>query len=409
LVFWTLKISTQITDIVSVALKEGETMKNILAFFLALFALVATPAMACEFTGQNKNTVGAVISDASVTSVSVAQLAKAFWGDPTKPWPIRSVYERVGCTEAEVTAKIIALNGGDSSALLARSAPFHYPTPLPKAAPAQPAPAASAAPVAQASAAPAPVATAPAAAPKPVTSQVIYQKVELSPAEKAEIAALSANRKQVQDQINAINAKQAPTEADLTALTALQTAKQEIDLKLKGFEDKLNAISGRVNNQAIEVADIRNWIYGLVIGLVLLALGVILLWWKKPSRKALAKTNHNVAELSNRVTANEERIESVGQQSGAVDIRFGVGQLEDLNALPEGETLPVEIIVDGEKKFEIRFKRVTNELFVADEPKSRFRNHDPQVTIANPYKFVCRNYGKGEFTGFLLTSVAAAA
>ena len=147
-------------------------MKKILSILAAGAAFVATPALACEFTGQNQVPVGALLGDASATGapVAVGQLVGAFWGQPR----IRAAFESAGCSQEQFVAQAITLNGGNPNALLARSVNFIYPTPA-APAPAQPAPAASATPVAQATATPAPVTTAsavlppvPAAAPKAV-------------------------------------------------------------------------------------------------------------------------------------------------------------------------------------------------------------------------------------------------
>lgn len=139
-------------------------MKKIFSILAAGAALVATPALACEFTGQNQVPVGALLGDASATGapVAVGQLVGAFWGQPR----IRAAFESAGCSQEQFVAQAITLNGGNPNALLARSANFIYPTPAAPAL-AQPAPAAIAAPVAQAAATPAPVATA-SAAPPPV-------------------------------------------------------------------------------------------------------------------------------------------------------------------------------------------------------------------------------------------------
>ena len=150
-------------------------MKKILSILAAGAAFVATPALACEFTGQNQVSVGALLGDASATGtpVPVGQLVNAFWAQPK----IRAAFENAGCSQEQFVIKTVALNGGNPNALIARSANFNYPTPklaapaaaapaTPTAAATAPAtPTASAAPAAQASAAPAPVATAPAAPP----------------------------------------------------------------------------------------------------------------------------------------------------------------------------------------------------------------------------------------------------
>ena len=149
-------------------------MKKFLAFIAAIIALVAMPALACEFEGQRNFPVAPLFGDASATGnpVSVEKIADQFVSRPE----IRDKFEAAGCTAAEMKGKIIALNGGNSAELMARSANFIFPTlKLLAPAAAKPAPAASATPVAQATATPAPVTTAsavlppvPAAAPKAV-------------------------------------------------------------------------------------------------------------------------------------------------------------------------------------------------------------------------------------------------
>jgi len=290
-------------------------MNKIIAFLLAGSAFLATPALAaCQFDGQNNVSVGGLMGDASaVGSASISALTVEFW----KQASIADA-TAAGCTKADVEKKIVEIN---PSGMIPYSGLFAYPLVKPlAAAPAQPAPAASAAPVAQASA-------APAAAPKPVTSQVIYQKVELSPAEKAEMAALNKRSTELQSQINSINAKPAPTEADLTALTALQTAKSEIDLKLTAFDDKLNAISGRVNNQAIEMSGMWNWIYG-IIGVMVLGFVYF--------RRRTSNTNRRVKSLEKHTEDRAKTVAIIPEDLA-----------EQLQTLAIGELMTFSIPVNG--------------------------------------------------------------
>ena len=139
-------------------------MKKFLAFIAAIIALVAMPALACEFEGQRNFPVAPLFGDASATGnpVSVEKIADQFVSRPE----IRAKFEAAGCTAAEMKGKIIALNGGNSAELMARSANFIFPTlKLLAPAAAKPAPAASAAPqfTAQAVVQPLPVTTASAA------------------------------------------------------------------------------------------------------------------------------------------------------------------------------------------------------------------------------------------------------
>ena len=139
-------------------------MKKFLAFIAAIIALVAMPALACEFEGQRNFPVAPLFGDASATGnpVSVEKIADQFVSRPE----IRAKFEAAGCTAAEMKGKIIALNGGNSAELMARSANFIFPTlKLLAPASAKPAPAASAAPqfTAQAVVQPLPVTTASAA------------------------------------------------------------------------------------------------------------------------------------------------------------------------------------------------------------------------------------------------------
>lgn len=90
-------------------------------------ALAATPALACEFTGQNKVLVGALLGDASATGapVAVETLAKAFVSRPE----IMAAFEKAGCDKSTVQSKVLALNGGKLAEPLSRSESFRYPTP----------------------------------------------------------------------------------------------------------------------------------------------------------------------------------------------------------------------------------------------------------------------------------------
>ncbi|MEY2665674.1 MAG: hypothetical protein RLZZ480_779 [Candidatus Parcubacteria bacterium] len=255
--------------------------KNIISLFVAGAALVATPAFAaCTFDGNGAVKVGALMTgDASAAGqASMTGVLEKFWA--AKVSATETVGQKAiqaGCTQAQFNAEMVRVNGGDSSRMFSFADVADYPKVViapaaaaPAAPPTQP-PAAKLVeqPVSQPSGAPAPSPSASANAETPVRNTTIVQKVELSPADKAEMAALSASRKQLQDQIDTINAKPAPTEADLTALAALEKAKKDVDAKLKEFDEKLTAISGRVNNQAIEMSGMWNWIYGIIIAMVL--------------------------------------------------------------------------------------------------------------------------------------------
>ena len=408
-------------------------MKSIVKMIL-IGAALAAPSMAhaqtCVLSPSASISLGDFLKsgDQFVASSAAASIAEVLAAD--------SVFSKNGCSAAEVQQRLLQLNNWQPEQTLSRATPVRLVRPDVAA------PVAVSVPVAEASA-PAVVPTVPPVVAKPSPELTAVrtklatakrERAELAPRVKSiaalPVAALTSGERDMLNKaagldqriakLEGIEARMTKVEADIVSL--------KNDMNNKANSADVQALKNRVRvlENAPPVAEKTGWTWrdaGLAAMLLLVFIGIVF-GYRKLDARIKRKANDEsldivsgkfeglrseLDELKVRVGTNEEKIESVVHQVGAVDIRFGPGQQEALNALPEGETLTAEVHIELAKKFEIRFKRIANGLFLADELKSKFRNHDPKVPIKNPLGFVSRNYGKGEFAGFMLSVVEEAA
>lgn len=409
-------------------------MKKTLTILAFGASLLATPAMACQFTGSASAVVGALVG-ASGEPVPVAALALAFKNAKPGDKTMEALYAEAGCSWDTVNAEILRLN---PSPTIPRSERFRYPSLLPPAneaaSTAAPPPTASVSSPQPASANPAP-APAPSASPAPAGAaapapQPLPQTVDLSDlwssidelkrsdvSIRSELgrtppAELTPDQRALVSQLATMPdlvAKLQNLPAGGVVLTSSLTPEQKA--ALAQVMETRSLVESYLGRNATDGAAVFGAIGVFVLGLLVFFLRRRVTKLEKSGvthsveDPRVAALSDEVTELRNRVIATEESVSDVREQTGAVDIRFGGGQHEALNALPEGEILTVDVIVDTEKKFEVCFKRVENELFKADEPKSKFDSHNPDTPIKDPLKFVRRNYkrtdGTSEFAGFM--------
>lgn len=114
-----------------------------------------------------------------------------------------------------------------------------------------------------------------------------------------------------------------------------------------------------------------------------------------------------VEDLQKQVTATADKLDSVADQSGHIDISFAPGQEEALAQMNDEEVMEVSVMVAGEEKVKIPFRRENGQFFI-DLPKDRLNGHDPKVAVT-PLKFVRRHFAKGMFDRLHLQSVNQAA
>lgn len=413
-------------------------MKKIFSILAAGAALVATPALACEFTGQNQVPVGALLGDASATGapVAVGQLVGAFWGQPR----IRAAFESAGCSHEQFVAQAITLNGGNPNALLARSANFIYPTPAAPAL-AQPAPAAIAAPVAQAAATPAPVATASAAPPPvraaaptaapatpvvaaPLAVRPLPARIDMSDVWGA-INALKAD----DEKLRAAIAEKSPeqvTAQDRTVIKQLNAIPNwEEALKKLGASGEIETASLPAPQQAavqqviaakslaesylgretLDFMTVVNSIFTLL--LVILAAFGIRAWRNRDKDIATAAQSAVDGALADvrlddtfklttltRLAEVEDRVKNIGEQTGATDkVDLGQHQLDALAALPVGDELDTDVFVNNVTEGVVRWKRTANDQLVI--VTKGIVDYTDGTPIAKPEAFVRKAYKDG--------------
>lgn len=410
-------------------------MKNFFSILAAGAALVATPALACEFTGENSIKVGELLGDASATPVSVGQLVNVVWSRSD----IRSVFERAGCNQKQFADKATALNGGKPNELLARSAGFNYPTlklaaaqSAPAQVAAQPNPAASAAPVAApsatpspaASAAPTPEAAAPAAAPKPAPVVaaplavrplparvniseiwVVLNALKNSDAEiRNEIAQkspdqLTPEQLTLLNQLNAIPDLEARLrnlpvngEVETSTLPApQQAAVQQVIAAQSLAEEYL----GRETLDGMTVAYAPFMLFFLIISIF----GIRAYRNRKAEIASAVGTALQVDGLSHtmlaaRLDAVEDSVKNIGEQTGATDkVDLGQTQLQALSALPAGDELDTDVFVNNVPEGVLRWKRTANDhLVIVTKGIVDYTDGTP---IARPEAFVRKAYKDG--------------
>lgn len=400
-------------------------MKKILTFLMFGFAFVATPALSCEFTGQNQVPVGTLLGDASATgtSVAVGQLVGAFWGQVK----IRAAFENAGCTQEQFVAKTVFLNGGNSNALLARSTNFIYPTPLPKAASTPPEPTVSAAPqfTAQAVVQSVPAATAPAAVTSVVAAPLAVEplpvRVDMSDVWGA-INALKASDASIRSGLNQVSPDQL-TSQQLTLLNQLN-AIPDLEARLRNLP-----ASGEVKTSTLPVAqqvavqqviaaqslaeeyvgrdviDFSALLGGL--GVILLSiLGGLAYWNRNKNIASAAKTavDGALAEVSlddtfkltvlTDIALLKSDVANIGEQTGATDkVDLGLAQLQALDALVVGDELDVDVFVNNKPEAVVRWRRTAeNQLVILTKGIVDYTDGTP---VAHPEKFVRKAYKDG--------------
>lgn len=417
-------------------------MKKFLAFIAAIIALVAMPALACEFEGQRNFPVAPLFGDASATGnpVSVEKIADQFVSRPE----IRAKFEAAGCTAAEMKGKIIALNGGNSAELMARSANFIFPTlKLLAPASAKPAPAASAAPqftaqavvqplpVTTASAAPLPApAAAPTAAPatpvvaaplavKPLPARVdmtdVWGAINALKADDEKLRAAIANKSPEQvtaqdrtviKQLNAIpNWEEALKK--LGATGEVETAKlpaeqQAVVQQVIAAKSLAESYLGR---DTLDGMTVVNSIFTLL--LVILAAFGIRAWRNRDKDIATAAQSAVDDALADvrlddtfklttlaRLAEVEDSVKNIGEQTGATDkVDLGQHQLDALAALPVGDELDTDVFVNNVTESVVRWKRTANDQLVI--VTKGIVDYTDGTPIAKPEAFVRKAYKDG--------------
>jgi hypothetical protein len=251
-------------------------------------------------------------------------------------------------------------------------------------------------------------------------------------AKKADFDAVSASRGGVPGTMltPAEKAGYDKVEADVARLkvefTELEGKVIDLEKRMAATEGRIDKVEGVVldkngnatfyNKQEIDkkfdalpAGEGFPWWGWALIGFSILLGGLAVLFAAIAGSSKEAKLDLSGFATKEELEAVKVTVQSVKDQTDSVDIRFGAGQQEQLAALLEGETLPVDVFVEGEKKFKVRFKRIENGLFVFDEPKSRFKSLNPATPLKSPLSSVCRNYKRGEFAGSMLSAVPAAA
>ena len=413
-------------------------MKKRIPILVSGIALMfATPGLACELTGQNQMPVGQLLGDASATGtpVSVETLANAFVARSD----IKAAFAKAGCDTAVVKGKIVVLMGGNPAQLVARSAPFIYPTPnlaaaRPVQAPvaAQPNPVASTAPVAApsatpspaASAAPIPEATASAAAPKlapvvaaPLAVKPLPARVNVSEIWVA-INALKTSDAEIRTKIEQTPPDQLTPEQltllnQLAAIPDLEARLRNLPVNGEVETSTLPAPQQAAVQQVIAAQSLaeeylgRETLDGMTVAyapfmlffLIVSIFGIRAYRNRKTEIASAVGTALQVDGLSHtmlaaRLDAVEDSVKNIGEQTGATDkVDLGQTQLQALSALPAGDELDTDVFVNNVPEGVVRWKRTANDhLVIVTKGIVDYTDGTP---IARPEAFVRKAYKDG--------------
>jgi hypothetical protein len=313
-------------------IKEAKAMNTYLKMLLIGAASVSFASAAYADTCQLAGSANPVTqADLGLTGPSTpTQIVAAL--KQTASYPAKD------CPATELETSIVSSNNGwkaDTPVPM----DYRFSIPLIAAAPSA-TPAAAAAPqVTAATVQPAPVA-APAAK-TVVERQPIYTtkvvQAGLSAADKQHLSDLTAEDTRLQMEIDRINLLPNPTPEQLELLAALTDQKS-------GIQQQILSLSGRVNTLTNEVSGMWTWLYGII---ALMVLGLGLLAWRKPSRKALAEV---MPDMSGYVTveAFEERLDGIESRFKHVVKRTTSTHLpQSMKAMADGSKFTYILEIDG--------------------------------------------------------------
>jgi hypothetical protein len=222
-----------------------------------------------------------------------------------------------------------------------------------------------------------------------------------------------------------------------TATAALNDAKDDL-ANAETLEARLNTLVGRAETAATKaeaaqkaaeaaaaeakswaekakdaVAGVWDWIYGLLAGLVLLAIAAFI-WLRNHGRRLndlegdlSYKINREEFNKANKGKADKADFErhkhNVVDQLDLWDVEFAPGEADKLISLTEGATLPTRFIIKGEDKYAIPLRREGAKFFVSDDV-AKAVGADPKESI-DPLRFVQQHIRGGKLEAFKVADV----
>lgn len=371
-------------------------MKNLhVAVFTAIsLAALATPAMACEL--QPAGEVSLPSAAGQSAPVVAGELARLAAGEDSF----------AGCSLDQLATSIMVANGWKEDTVLGssplvraiRKVNLSAETLTPSAA------------SLEAAAEIKPAIEAPKSTPVRVETRTVVERQVTDPTLLAKQRALENEQISLLAEIKLLKDRPGPLNADeLAKLKHLLLKEEDVRRQITAIDNRLNQVESQLKSWWTP----RWWWFIPVIGLLAGLIGAAFFPLLKKQRKLRADVNETrsrLREVRKSLNKHEVELECIRDQGGhSKDINFDFLEAAALTIIKPGETKTVTIVVDNQDDVKVRFTKLPNGQFLLAESKDRIVGHDPSIPIANPLKFVRRNYNKGMFNRLRLQSVEEAA